>query len=190
MTTPDTAVFRLRDAFIGWQCRIRQHAMRMDGGRPPLGARAAVDNLAGARIAEAVTMMIVKREPQDDTAQFRHMATQTHDPSERYRKALDYLRGAYYQRSRDFSDGLTALFAQKATLATNLLREGGCTLNFSQFQQRFHIPCAVTEAGPEHPAWQATYWHNALFNPRLPPDIRILLFRPRWLDAMAEPPPT
>lgn len=29
----------LRDDFIAWQCRIRQIAMRQDGGRPSPGMR-------------------------------------------------------------------------------------------------------------------------------------------------------
>ncbi|MEZ5667622.1 MAG: hypothetical protein R3F55_09360 [Alphaproteobacteria bacterium] len=189
MSSPDAAVFRLRDMFVGWQCRIRQHAMRSEGGRPPAGARPAVTDDDGAALADAVTTLMLKREPQDDTARFRHMATRTHDPAERYGKALEYLCGDYYQQARAFADVLCALFGTESALALALLREGRCVLVFEQFRQRFCIPCAVTEASREHPAFQATYWHNALFNPNMPPAVRVLLFKPRWLEASADPPP-
>ena len=41
---------------------------------------------------------------------------------------------------------------------------------------------------PEHPAFQATYWHNALFNPALPGSVRVLGFQPDWSRAEADPP--
>jgi hypothetical protein len=189
MTTPDASVFRLRDFFLGWQCRIRQHAMRMEGGRPPAGACARIEDEAGQVLAEAAVLLLLKRESGDDTAQFRHMVMRTNDPAERYAKALEVLSAGHYQQARHFSDGLSGLFAAESPVALALLREGRCVLHFAQFQQRFRIPCTVTEAGREHPVWQGTYWHNALFNPQIPPDIRVLLFKPKWLEASADPPP-
>ena len=37
--------------------------------------------------------------------------------------------------------------------------------------------------------YQASYWHNKLFNPAMPADIRILAFAPDWSSAEADPPP-
>ncbi len=50
----------------------------------------------------------------------------------------------------------------------------------------------LSEAGLEEllkgePAFQATYWHNALFNPALPGGLRVLAFQPDWARAEAEP---
>lgn len=189
MTTPDASVFRLRDFFVGWQCRIRQHAMRMEGGRPPAGACPRIEDDDGSLRAEAAVLLLVKRAPEDDTAQFRHMVLRTNDPAERYAKGLEVLSAGYYQQARHFSEVLSGLFGAESPLALHLLREGRCVLRFAQFQQQFRIPCTVTEAGGEHPVWQATYWHNALFNPKIPPDIRVLLFKPKWVEASADPPP-
>jgi hypothetical protein len=47
----------------------------------------------------------------------------------------------------------------------------------------------VAELDESDPAWQLTYWHNSLFNPALPGDVRILGFKPDWACATAEPPP-
>ena len=40
----------LRDHFLAWQCRIRQIAMRQDGGRPSPGMRPRVLNTAGREV--------------------------------------------------------------------------------------------------------------------------------------------
>jgi hypothetical protein len=39
---PATAEAALRDHFLGWQCRIRQYAVRHGGGRPSSGMRPSV----------------------------------------------------------------------------------------------------------------------------------------------------
>lgn len=189
MSAPDPSVFRLRDHFLGWQCRVRQHAMRMEGGRPPSAARPRVEAENGTVVAEAVTLLLVKRAPEEDTALFRHMVARTNDPAERYQKAVAYLCGDYYQQPRTFADMLCGLFGPVSRTAQRLLDEGRCVTRFSQFAQSYRIPCAVDEVGSDEPAWQATYWHNALFNPAMPPGGRVLVFRPRWPEAAADPPP-
>ena len=42
---------------------------------------------------------------------------------------------------------------------------------------------------PEEPAFEATFWHNRLFNPNLPGDVAILGFQPDWRSAQADPAP-
>ncbi|MCH7795324.1 MAG: hypothetical protein IH900_09330, partial [Proteobacteria bacterium] len=46
---PEAAQAALRDHFLGWQCRLRQMAVRQAGGRPTSGMRPEV------RLAEADT---------------------------------------------------------------------------------------------------------------------------------------
>ncbi len=50
------------------------------------------------------------------------------------------------------------------------------------------IPCAVHDLEENDPAWQATFWHNTMFNPNIPGGIRILAFTPDWAAAEADPP--
>ena len=45
-----SSVRALRDHFLAWQCRIRQIAMRQDGGRPSPGMRPRVLDAIGPRI--------------------------------------------------------------------------------------------------------------------------------------------
>ena len=48
--------------------------------------------------------------------------------------------------------------------------------------------CRVRRLSPKHPLREATFWHNLLFNPRLPADCLILGFEPDWPKSDAEPP--
>ena len=184
----------LRDHFLGWQCRIRQLAMRQAGGRPTTGMRPRVA-VAPARgdpgdLDELgqITVMIVRHEPAEITAQFRHMVRKTQDPAERYDSALKFLAAAYYQRPGEFSDEMTALFAEGSGLAGRLLAAGRCHLDFRQYSQRYLVPCQVRDLPQDDPGFQATYWHNALFNPALPGAVRVLALAPDWSLAEAEPP--
>lgn len=184
----EAAQVALRDAFLGWQCRIRQLSVRQAGGRPTAGMRPDVTLESASEPLGAITVLILKAEPAEATAQFRHMVRKTHDPAERLESALKTLQAAYYQRPKDFSDVMTALFGPDSATAQRLATAGVCRLAFEQYQQRYDIPCRVRRLGEVEPAYQATYWHNALFNPRLPAGIEILAFNPDWAHAAAEPP--
>ena len=186
---PETNETALCRSFLGWQCRLRQLSVRKHGGRPLPGMSPAVRNADGRLLAEAVTVLLLPLDPGPSTAHFRHLARRTHDPIERYDAALQTLAASHYQRSGDFSDRLTALFPLDSELAQALLAAPGCSLGFEQFQQSYRFPVSIGELAPEAPAWQATYWHNLLFNPSLPAAVRVLEFSPDWRHAEAEPPP-
>jgi hypothetical protein len=178
----------LRDHFLGWQCRIRQHAVRKDEGRPSPGMRPRVLDREGSLLAEAITVLIVPRDSSETIYRFRHLARRTFDPAERFQKIVEILSETYFQQPRDFSDQMTALFGPDSLLASRLLEAERCVLAFSQFSQSYRVPCAISELATDQPAWQHTYWHNLLFNPELPPKPRILAFSPHWTEAAADPP--
>jgi hypothetical protein len=177
------AAAALRDEFVGWQCRLRQLSARQAGGRPIPAMRPRVLAPAGDEIADGIVVLIVEREPANSTAQLRFQYEKTQDPIERYDKVLDFLSAGYFQQPRNFSDVMTALFGAKSATAAALLTHGKCVLEFAQFGQAYRIPCAVAELATGHPFHQATYWHNHLFNPNLPPAVRILAFAPDWKHA-------
>ena len=182
-------VERLRDHFVGWQCRVRGDAMRRRAGRPSPGMQPQVLDAAGAVLVEAVTTLLVRLEGESFAPEFRHLARRTQDPRDRREAALALLAERYYQHARDFSGLLTATFAADSPLAARLVRTGRCTLAFDQDSQRYTLPCQVTRLAPGDPRREETWWHNALFNPQLPPDVPILAFAPRWLEAVADPAP-
>jgi hypothetical protein len=111
----------------------------------------------------------------------------TQAPLERWEAAMRLFQGSYFQDPRLFSDELTALFAAGAAVPARAIAPGGCELAFDQFSQRYRLPCAPRRLEPGEPLHEATYWHNALFNPNLPPGIEILAFKPDWGEAEADP---
>ena len=182
-----TARDALRDYFLGWQCRVRQMAVRQQGGRPNGGMRPRV-LIGGDEIAQIV-VLIMQREPQERTAEFRHMFKRTFDPGKRYESALEALGATYYQHPDSFSGEMTALFGPGSAIAARLLEARQCELAFDHYNQRFGIPCRVLALQAAEPAYQATYWHNSLFNPGIPNDMQILLLTPDWATAKANPGP-
>ncbi|MFQ5785852.1 MAG: hypothetical protein ACE5H8_13670 [Alphaproteobacteria bacterium] len=179
---------RLRDHFLGWQCRLRQHAMRRFGGRPSPGMRPRVMREHGGEIAPAMTVLLVERDPAESVGLFRHVVRKTHDPERRYRDALRMLSSAYFQQPRSFSDVMTALFSRESAVADTLVSEGRCRLEFEQYGQRYRVPCTVAELASGDPSFEATYWHNHMFNPAMPGAMRVLAFTPDWRRAAGNPP--
>jgi len=183
-----TRVEHIRNHFLGWQCRIRQNAMRKAGGEPSAAMRPRVEASDGSEILPAMTVLIVEKPPCESTAEFQHICKRTQDPRQRYDAAIELLSSTYFQTPRAFDDGLTATFGPQSAPVDDLVAQQDCVLAFEQFNQRYRLPCAIEELPSTNPAWQATWWHNAMFNPALPPDTRVLLFRPDWLNAEADPP--
>ena len=131
--------------------------------------------------------MLVKSDPAHFVARFRYMYQRTQDPAERRQSALEFLADAYYQRPQEFSDRLTALFGPRSVLADQLGNAGRCELAFNQFSQSYRIPCTAAELTGDDPGFEFTLTHNRLFNPDMPPGVRVLGFTPQWHEAQAEP---
>jgi hypothetical protein len=179
----------LRESFLGWQCRLRQIAVREHGGRPSPGMRPALAVDADEGVASSIVVLIVEKDPARATEQLRHIFRQTHDPRIRYDRALALLCAGYFQFPRNFSDVLTASFGPESTTVACLTRLGRCVLDFDQFGQRYRLPCSVQPLARDAAAYQATYWHNALFDRRILAEAPILGFRPDWRRAEAVPAP-
>jgi hypothetical protein len=136
-----------------------------------------------------ITVVLNKRDGGKTTGEFRFMVKKTQDPADRYDAALRHLAAAYYQRPDSFSDRLTAVFSPQAELPAQISGRSDCVLSFAQFNQRWRLPCAAQLLDSEAAEYQATYWHNALFNPRLPGAVQIVAFAPDWARAAADPSP-
>jgi hypothetical protein len=176
-----------RDAFLAWQCRLRQIAMRQDGGRPSPGMRPRLFDRGGAReIAPALTVLLIPKDPFESTAFFRFQVMRTSDPRELYERALGYLQADYFQSPENFSDKLVAVLPADAPFAATLAAEGRCVLDFAQFGQAYRLPCAVFELEPGEEEREAAIWHNRLFNPALPDRVHVLAFKPDWASAEAK----
>ena len=178
---------KLRDYFYGWQCRIRQHAVRKADGRPSEGMRASISDENGDKALGAVITGLVKRNAAEITSEFRHIVKKTHDPNLRQQAAIKLLSSVYYQYPKEFEDSLTATFAIDSELAGLLVASGDCELHFEQHQQQFRLACSVKNLTSKSDAYQMTYWHNRMFNPSMPAEITVLGFTPNWKNSSATP---
>ena len=177
---------KVREHFLGWQCRVRQFSLRKEEGRPTSGMRPLLS--IGDETIGHITVLMIKQYSEEYTAQFRYMVQKTNDPAERYQNAMQMLSSAYYQRAKEFSDEMTALFAIDSPTAARLINHGRARLDFSEYNQSYELPCKVRNLEPHTDGYQATFWHNHLFNPNLPGEVLVIGFKPDWSNATAEPP--
>lgn len=176
----------LREDFLHWQCRLRQMAMREGGGRPSAGMRPLIFSRDDEQVAGSTVVLLHKAEPDDATAFFRHQVLKTQDPVERWEKATEHMAAGYFQRYRDFDDTLTALFGPASSLVDQMLGHGKVYLDFAELSQRFRLLCKVTELTEHDQLYQATYWHNRMFNPNIPAGVRVVSFAPDWGRSSGE----
>ena len=178
-----------RVGFLGWQCRLRQWAVREEGGRPSPGMRPDIWLSGVSQSSGQLTVLINKLEAKPVLAQFRHIVLKTHDPEDRYSGALRFLGERYYQRPDGFTDELTALCQGDTLLVRALLAKQKCVLRFDAHNQAYYLPCFVRSVAKEESLYQLTYWHNRLFNSNIPASIMVLGFQPDWAKAEADPLP-
>ena len=177
----------IKNHFIGWQCRVRQYAMRNGEGRPTSGMRPDVFLEDGEEVSSALTLLLVPAQPQESIQQFRFMALKTQDPQERYKKAIELLSSSFYQNVENFSGLMTGLFSMNSEIVNRLTKNQRCVLEFDFQQQKFRIPAGIKVLLKKNPVYEFTYWHNFLFNPYLSPDVTVLGFEPDWTDSSADP---
>ncbi len=177
----------LRNYFYGWQCRIRQHTVRKEDGRPSSGMQAELYVKVSDRNLGPLNTVLVQADSTDLTKEFRHIVKKTFDPSIRRESALKILSSAYYQHPKTFDDRLTATFAIDSELAGLLVEQKECDLVFKQYQQSFKVRCSVTVLSDDDDAYQATYWHNSMFNATMPAALTVLSFKPDWEASSADP---
>lgn len=178
---------KFKNYFIGWQCRIRQQAVRKDNGRPSSGMQALVTLNGSDQKPGPINTGLVRSESQEITAEFRFIVQKTHDPNLRQEAALKLLSSAYYQYPKEFDSLLTATFAIDSDYAKQLLSAGSCELHFEQYQQQFTLHCTVASVAETDEIYQATFWHNRMFNPVMPAKIQVLQFAPVWDKCVATP---
>ena len=186
-SNPKNKRLSIQKHFLGWQCRVRQYAMRNGEGRPTPGMRPDVLLEDGKEVASAVTLLLVPDQLQESILQFRFMALKTQDPQERYKKAVQLLSASFYQNVENFSGLMTGVFSRSSETVNRLKKNQRCVLEFDFQQQKFRVPAGIKVLLKKNPKYEFTYWHNFLFNPHLSPDVTVLGFEPDWSDSTADP---
>ena len=186
-SNPKNERLSIQKHFLGWQCRVRQYAMRNGEGRPTPGMRPDVLLEDGKEVASAVTLLLVPDQLQDSILQFSFMALKTQDPQERYKKAVQLLSASFYQNVENFSGLMTGVFSRSSETVNRLKKNQRCVLEFDFQQQKFRVPAGIKVLMKKNPKYEFTYCHNFLFNPHLSPDVTVLGFEPDWSDSSADP---
>jgi hypothetical protein len=165
--------------FIAWQCRLRKLSMRELGGRPTAGMSAGVYSVSGGDEQSRMNFLILRKDSAMRTGEFRHIVRKTQDPGEWVKNGLRILSELHYHETGQFDNTLTALFSLDSSLAAALLDAGQCRLLFGEgsVDYGFDFDVAALNVGDEY--FEATYWHNRLFNPTLPGNVQVLSFTPR-----------
>ncbi len=165
--------------FIRWQCRLRKLAMRERDGRPGPGMSAGIRAVAGGDEQARINFLINRRDPAQRTAEFRHIVRKSHDPSQWIKNGLRILAELHYQETEQFEPRLSALFSDDSAIAYALVKAGQCRLGFAEGSIAHEFEFDVETLNRDDDLFQATYWHNHLFNPALPGRVRVLAFTPR-----------
>ena len=168
--------------FIAWQCRLRKQCVRELGGQPTDGMSAGIYSISGGDEQSRMNFLIVRKDSAARTDEFRHIVRKTPDSREWVKNGLRILSELHYHETDQFEDRLTALFSFDSVVADALLEAGRCQLKFAEKSVDYGFNFDVAALADENESFQATYWHNRLFNPTLPGQVRILGFTPRLDD--------
>ena len=166
-------------SFISWQCRLRKMSMRELGGQPTAGMSAGVYSVNGGEEQSRMNFLISRKNPRERTDEFRHIVRKSPDSNQWVKNGLLILAELHYHEDKEFDDRLAALFSLDSTLANALTEAGECHLKFTQDSIEHAFDFDVLSLNEDDELFQATYWHNRLFNPTLPGKVRVLGFKPR-----------
>ena len=175
----------LRNHFLTWQCRIRQIAMREADGRPSQAMRPRVLDGNGDELSPGIIVLLVREDSFESTEFLKFQVQKHNDPQDVYKKSLIFLQSTHYHRAAEFSDEMTGLFSKGSALVERMIADEKITLEFSQFSQTYTLPCRTRLLEADEAAYQATLWHNRVFNPNIGVDIDIVGFEPDWDEAVA-----
>ncbi len=177
----------LRLAFLKWQCRVRQIAMRDNFGRPDDAITPALFLGDDPEPLGHIITLLNKSPGYSVTPELNHMIAKTNDPAQRRDQAIRFFSATYYQKAAEFSDILTATFPPGSPGAQKIRESGAVRLVFDAYAQVFELRCKLWRLAPHNPLYQATVAHNTLFNPALHPDTEVLGFEPDWSASRSNP---
>lgn len=149
--------------FFAWQCRVRQVAMREQGGRPSRGMFARIEMPASCA-GISVVFLLQREDAADYVAQFRYIVAASYDPQERRERGLQLLSSTYYQNSPLFLPVVTVVLAQDSLLVRGLLAAGSCRFLCDESGHAFSFSGEVTEAQADSDLCEGSLCHNRLFS--------------------------
>ena len=164
--------------FIVWQCSLRQRNFRVFNGKPSEGVTALIlDNKSKKEIA-SLRSVLMEKNSLNTAKMFEFMIKKTHDPEERFSKAVKFFAYDYYNTPKNFDGSFTATFSYQSNIARKILKKKKCNVQFFEQETGFNFAVSVFKLNKSDSKWLYTFCHNTFFNPGLNEEIDILHFCP------------
>jgi hypothetical protein len=170
--------------FVVWQCSLRQRNFRMFGGKPSEGTSAV---LLDSKTSDEITMIrsvLIEKDCLNTAKMFEFMIKKTHDPEERFSKAVKFFSSDYYNTPKNFDGSFTATFPLHSDLIKKILNKKKCIVEFFERDTGFYFPVYISKLKKTNSKWMYTFWHNSFFNSELNDNIEILYFSPEKMGLI------
>ena len=164
--------------FVVWQCSIRQRNFRMFGGKPSEGTSALLLDLKTNEKISIIRSVLIEQNCLNTAKMLEFMIKKTHDPKERFSKAVKFFASDYYNTPKNFDGTFTATFPLHSDLIKKILNKKKCIVEFFERDTGFHFPVYISKLKKTDIKWMYTFWHNSFFNSELTNNIDILYFSP------------
>ena len=164
--------------FVNWQCLLRQRNFRKFAGKPSEGTLASIYDRKSNEEITNIRSVLIEKDVASSAKMFEFMIKKTHDPEERFSKAVKFFASEYYNTPRNFDGSFTATFPFQSNIAKKILKKKKCKVQFFERDTGFNFGVSVFKLNKKDSKWLYTFWHNTFFNPGLNEEIEILYFCP------------
>ena len=86
--------------FVNWQCLLRQRNFRKFSGKPSEGTLATIYDKKPNNEITNLRSILIEKDPLNSAKMFEFMTKKTHDPEERFLKAVKYFASEYFEDSK------------------------------------------------------------------------------------------
>ena len=170
--------------FVIWQCSLRQRNFRMFSGKPSEGTEALIlDNKSSKEIAK-IRSVLIEKKSLNTAKMFEYMNKKTHDPEERFSRAVKFFAYEHYNNPKNFDGSFTATLPFNSDLIRKILKKKKCIVEFFERDTGFHFPVYISKLKKTDTKWMYTFWHNSFFNSELTNNIDILYFSPEKTELI------
>ena len=164
--------------FIVWQCSIRQRNFRMFQGKPSECIVCKIYDKRNNQEIKNFVSVFLEKKVKEAAKMFEYMNRRTHDPEERYSKAVKLFSSEYFNTPENFDGRFTATFMKNDNFVNDLKPSKKYNVQFFERDTGFDFPVKIKKLKKGDAEWQCTFWHNLMFNPSLNDNIEVLLFTP------------
>ena len=106
--------------FIVWQCSLRQRNFRMFQGKPSEGIICKIYDKKNNKDIKNFVSVLLENKVKEASKMFEYMNKRTHDPEERYSKAVKLFSSEYFNTPENFDGRFTATFANNDTFVKKI----------------------------------------------------------------------